>query len=71
MFLFDYLPNLDFFENFNKSRPQKVSQRSFQSVSNLVCGQIRSGGHTDGHDKASSCCSPLHVEAPKKNSVNL
>jgi len=65
-----YLPNLGFIENFNKSRLYQVSQRSFQSVSSLVCGQMRTGGHTDGHDKANRRWSPLHAEAPKNSGVN-
>jgi hypothetical protein len=70
MFLLDYLPNLDFIKNFNKSSPYEVSQTAFQSVSSLVCGQMRTGGHTDGHDKTNRRWSSLHAEAPKKSGVN-
>jgi hypothetical protein len=71
MFLFDYLPYLDFLENFNKSRSHEVSQRSFQSESCIVCGQMQIGGHTVGHDKANRRWSSLHAEAPKKSGKSV
>lgn len=38
--LSETLPNLDFLENFNKTRPYEVLQRYVKSESNLVCGQV-------------------------------
>jgi hypothetical protein len=70
MFLSDYLPNLNFLENFNKSRPYEVKKTTLESVTSLVCGQMRTGGHTDGQDKAIRRLSPLHAEDPMKSGVN-